>query len=305
MFNQTQITMNKIKTIFTVKDLENLSGIKAHTLRIWEKRYQIFSPQRTEHNIRLYDTEDLKNLLNISFLNTFGYKISKIAKLSEAERQQLVSSIYNEKSQRDLAISNFKVAMLQFDAQLFHQVYEDICKDKSFKEVFYTIFIPLLDEIGMLWQTGTIKPSHEHFISYLIKQKLNSIIEDLQLRTPVTSDKIYILFLPQSEVHDLGLMFINAELIQKGYSTVFLGDNIPIDDLQDFVNHFDSITFISYFTVAPAIDELSSYLSDFKEKILDTTDNELYVLGKQMQHVSTLPEQIRKFERIESLLAEI
>ena len=297
--------MNKIKTVFTVKDLENLSGIKAHTIRIWEKRYQIFTPQRTENNIRLYENQDLMSLLNVSFLNNFGYKISKIAKLSEAERQDLVKSIYGEKSKRDLAINDFKIAMLNFDAQLFHKVYNDICKDKSFKEVFYNIFIPLLDEIGVLWQIGTIKPSHEHFISYLIKQKLNSIIENLQLNTPIANDKIFVLFLPQTEVHDLGLMFVNAELIQKGYQTVFLGDNIPLEDLQDFVNHFDDITFISYFTVAPTSEEIANYLAEFSRRILENTTNQLWTLGKQTQYVDQVPNQIRKFSGIESLLAEI
>jgi DNA-binding transcriptional MerR regulator len=297
--------MNKVKTIFTVKDLENLSGIKAHTIRIWEKRYQIFTPQRTENNIRLYENEDLTNLLNVSFLNNFGYKISKIAKLNETERQDLVKSIYSEKSKRDLAINDFKIAMLNFDAQLFHKVYDQVCKEKSFKDVFYNIFIPLLDEIGMLWQTGTIKPSHEHFISYLIKQKLNSIIENLQLNTPITSDKIYVLFLPQTEVHDLGLMFINAELINNGHQTVFLGDNIPLEDLIDFNNHFDNITFLSYFTVAPTADELNGYLNEFHSRILENSSNELWVLGKQMQFATVIPNQIRKFEGIESLLAEI
>ena len=297
--------MNKVKTIFTVKDLENLSGIKAHTIRIWEKRYQIFTPQRTENNIRLYENEDLTNLLNVSFLNNFGYKISKIAKLNETERQDLVKSIYSEKSKRDLAINDFKIAMLNFDAQLFHKVYDQVCKEKSFKDVFYNIFIPLLDEIGMLWQTGTIKPSHEHFISYLIKQKLNSIIENLQLNTPITSDKIYVLFLPQTEVHDLGLMFINAELINNGHQTVFLGDNIPLSDLVDFTNHFDDITFVSYFTVAPTADELNGYLNEFHSRILENSSNELWVLGKQMQFATVIPNQIRKFEGIESLLAEI
>lgn len=305
MFNQIQQKMNKVKTIFTVKDLENLSGIKAHTIRIWEKRYQIFTPQRTENNIRLYENQDLTNLLNVSFLNNFGYKISKIAKLNEAERQELVKSIYNDKSKRELAINDFKIAMLNFDAQLFHKVYNDVCSEKSFKEVFYQIFIPLLDEIGILWQTGTIKPSHEHFISYLIKQKLNSIIENLQLNTTITSTKIFVLFLPDNEVHDLGLMFVNAELIQKGYQTVFLGDNIPLEDLQDFVNHFDDITFISYFTIAPTSEEISEYLNEFSNRILENTTNQLWTLGKQTQFVDQVPKQIRKFSGIESLLAEI
>jgi MerR family transcriptional regulator, light-induced transcriptional regulator len=304
LFNQLQKTMNKVKTIFTVKDLENLSGIKAHTIRIWEKRYNVFTPQRTDNNTRLYQNEDLQRLLNISFLNNFGYKISKIASLSPEECNKLVKSIYNESSVKELAISDFKLAMMNFDAKLFHQNYNEIAKKNSFKDIFYTILIPLLGEIGLLWQTSTIKPSHEHFISYLIRQKLSSKIEELQLTKTVTKDIVFVLFLPENEVHDLGLMFVNAELIEKGYKTVFLGDNIPIDDLTDFKNHFDEIIFISYLTISPSSELINNYVASFEELVLKDTENKLWLLGRQVEYLQTNLESVRKFSGIEDLLNE-
>lgn len=294
--------MNKVKTIFTVKDLENLSGIKAHTIRIWEKRYNVLKPERTDNNIRLYKNEDLLRLLNISFLNNFGYKISKISSLSIEECNDLVKSIYNEKSKRALAINDFKIAMMNFDAKLFHINYNQITQNIPFKEVFYSVLIPLLEEIGLLWQTSTIKPSHEHFISYLIRQKLTSKIEELQLVCPVYKDQVVVLFLPENEVHDLGLMFINAELIQKGYKTVFLGDNIPLDDLTDFKNHFDEIIFLSYLTIAPTSELINSYVASFEELVLKDTNSQLWLLGKQVEYLEVNSKNVFKYSGIEDLL---
>ena len=297
--------INKVKTIFTVKDLENLSGIKAHTIRIWEKRYQVLAPERTDNNIRLYKNEDLQRLLNVSFLNNFGYKISKIASLSIEECNDLVKSIYNESSKKELAINDFKIAMMNFDAKLFHENYNQITQNLSFKDVFYTILIPLLDEIGLLWQTSTIKPSHEHFISYLIRQKLTSKIEELQLASAIDKDKVVVLFLPENEVHDLGLMFVNAELIQKGYKTVFLGDNIPIEDLVDFKNHFNEIIFLSYLTVSPSSELVNDYVASFEELVLNGTDNQLWLLGKQVEHLQSHSKSVSKYSGIEDLLNDI
>ena len=305
MFNILLKMINKVKTIFTVKDLENLSGIKAHTIRIWEKRYQVLAPERTDNNIRLYKNEDLQRLLNVSFLNNFGYKISKIASLSIEECNDLVKSIYNESSKKELAINDFKIAMMNFDAKLFHENYNQITQNLSFKDVFYTILIPLLDEIGLLWQTSTIKPSHEHFISYLIRQKLTSKIEELQLASAIDKDKVVVLFLPENEVHDLGLMFVNAELIQKGYKTVFLGDNIPIEDLVDFKNHFNEIIFLSYLTVSPSSELVNDYVASFEELVLNGTDNQLWLLGKQVEHLQSHSKSVSKYSGIEDLLNDI
>ena len=168
--------MNNVKNVFSIKDLENLSGIKAHTIRIWEKRYNILEPMRTDTNIRLYDLKNLQKLLNIVLLHDYGYKISRIAKYKEDEIPEIVNTIISKKSAKSHAIANFKMAMINFDQTLFFNTYDKLLSEKSFREVFFEVFIPLMNEIGLLWQTDTVTPAHEHFITYLIKQKLNHVL---------------------------------------------------------------------------------------------------------------------------------
>ena len=148
-----------VKTEFSIKDLENLSGVKAHTIRIWEKRYQLLKPNRTDTNIRKYNLNSLKRLLNVSFLYNDGYKISKIADLNEEELLQLIQNKAHS-NQEDYALKAFKTSMFEFDNQLFNITYKKLLEQKTFSEIFEHIFIPLLNEIGLLWQTGTIDPVH-------------------------------------------------------------------------------------------------------------------------------------------------
>ena len=165
--------MDVVKNVFSIKDLENLSGIKAHTIRIWEKRYNILVPKRTDTNIRYYDLHCLQKLLNITLLHDFGYKISKISTYPEEQIPVLVNEIITKKTVKHHAISSFKMAMMNFDQVMFMKVYDQILGEKSFREVFNEILIPLMNEIGLLWQTDTISAAHEHFLTYLIKQKLD------------------------------------------------------------------------------------------------------------------------------------
>ena len=166
-----------VKSQFSIKDLENLSGVKAHTIRIWEKRYNLLTPDRTDTNIRTYDLDNLKRLLNVTFLYKEGYKISKIAKLDDSEIQTLIEDLAID-SQEDFALKAFKTAMFEFDEQLFTETYSKLSTQKSFREIFFDVFIPLLIEIGTLWQTGTIEPCHESFISELLKRKIIVNIEE-------------------------------------------------------------------------------------------------------------------------------
>ncbi len=167
--------VNNIKNVFSIKDLENLSGIKAHTIRIWEKRYNILEPIRTETNIRTYDLASLQKLLNVVLLNSYGYKISRIADLSAEKIVFLVREIIAGKNANNHILNTFKMAMINFDQALFLNTYTNLLSEKSFREIFYEIIIPLMNDIGLLWQSGTISPAQEHFISYLIKQKYSSI----------------------------------------------------------------------------------------------------------------------------------
>jgi DNA-binding transcriptional MerR regulator len=298
--------MNNVKNVFSIKDLENLSGIKAHTIRIWEKRYNVLQPMRTDTNIRLYDLASLQKLLNITLLHEYGYKISKIASYSEDKIPSLVREIISSKNAKSHAISAFKMAMMNFDQELFLSTYNWLITEKSFKEVFHQVFIPLLEELGLLWQTDTITPAHEHFISYLIKQKLLTNTEKLQMLKRTKLDTVFVLSLPMNEIHELGLMYLNYEILLHGYKAIYLGESMPIDNLKDLKKHFSSIVFVSYLTVQPERDILNQYVGKMAEELLDET-TELWYVGRLAEFIERdgLSDKVSVFGSISELLQKL
>ncbi|WP_242085066.1 MerR family transcriptional regulator [Aestuariivivens sediminis] len=298
--------MNNIQVNFSIKDLENLTGIKAHTIRIWEKRYSLLSPNRTETNIRNYSLASLQKLLNISYLNNNGFKISKIASLKEDEIPVAVREIASRSKVEDHAINALKMAMINFDQVLFYNTYNSLIQTKSFSDIFYSVFLPLLNDIGLLWQTNTITPAHEHFLSVHIKQKILLNIERLQSLEPKPTTKTYVLFLPEQEIHDIGLLFINYQLRSKGYHTIFLGESVPMESLTDLHEFFEDITFITYFTVYPETDKIIEYLVNFNESLLTNHNTKLMVLGPKLAglDVMNLPKRIATYSSIENLVKE-
>ena len=226
--------MDRVKTSFSIKNLEHLSGIKAHTIRIWEKRYNLFEPERTETNIRLYNLESLQKLLNVSMLYKNGFKISKIAKMESNEINDKVHNITLQKSPYDWSLGLFKLSMINFDQRLFTNTFEELLEKMSFGEIFQSIFTPLMIELGVLWQTNSISPSHEHFITSLIKQKIHSLCEKLQEKQPQRTEATFVLYLPENEIHELGLLYLNHEILERGYKTIFLGQSVPTASLSNF-----------------------------------------------------------------------
>ncbi|MFV8333684.1 MerR family transcriptional regulator [Flavobacterium sp. XS1P32] len=295
--------MNNVKNVFSIKDLENLSGIKAHTIRIWEKRYDILQPMRTDTNIRLYDLASLQKLLNITLLHDYGYKISKIATYPQEKIPSLVREIISSKTAKSHAISEFKMAMMNFDQELFFNTYNWLIAEKSFKEIFHQVFIPLMNELGLLWQSDTITPAHEHFISYLIKQKLSVNTEKLQVLKQTKLDRIFVLSLPMNEIHELGLMYLNYEILLHGYKTIYLGESMPIENLKDLKKHFSSIVYVSYMTVQPERDVVDSYVQKMSEELLDDT-TELWYIGRMVEFVKKekLSQGITIFNSINELV---
>ncbi|WP_298224444.1 MerR family transcriptional regulator [Flavobacterium sp.] len=298
--------MNNIKNSFSIKDLENLSGIKAHTIRIWEKRYNVLEPSRTDTNIRLYDLQSLQKLLNITLLHNHGYKISKISKYAPEKIPMLVREIITEKSVKNHAISAFKMAMMNFDQAQFHTTYNDLLAEKSFREVFYDVFIPFITEIGLLWQTDTITTVHEHFISSLIQQKIINNSEKIQREEPKFDDRVFVLFLPSNEIHELGLMYLNYEILFHGYKTIYLGESVPFQDLMVLNQYFDNITFVSYFTVEPNKDEVNEYVKQVQQKVL-VDNTEFWITGRLSEyiHPSLINAQTKKFASIRELVDAI
>jgi MerR family transcriptional regulator, light-induced transcriptional regulator len=294
--------MNNIKSTFSIKDLENLSGIKAHTIRIWEKRYNVLEPMRTDTNIRLYDLNSLQKLLNITLLHDYGYKISKISKLTPEKVTSLVNEIATEKNAKNHALSAFKLAMMNFDQTLFFTTYNELLSEKSFREIFYDVFIPLITEIGFLWQAGTITPAHEHFISYLIKQKILINTEKLQIQEPTKTTTTFVLYLPSNEIHELGLMYLNYEILLNGYKTIYLGESVPVESLLDVKKYFDNITFICYSTVEPTKSEINTYINELSSIVLDATTS-LWMIGRMVEYINIkIPNpKIKIFNSIDAL----
>ncbi|KGO85015.1 MerR family transcriptional regulator [Flavobacterium rivuli WB 3.3-2 = DSM 21788] len=291
--------MNTPKNVFTIKDLENLSGIKAHTIRIWEKRYNILEPMRTDTNIRVYDMHSLQKLLNICALHSFGYKISTIAKLAEEKIPVMVREILSNKTLNSHVINNFKLAMMNFDQALFFNTYNSLLNEKSFREIFYGCFIPLLEEIGVLWQTDTITPAHEHFISSLIKQKIAANTEKIQATPPIKTDRVFALYLPQGEVHEIGLMLLNYELILNGYKAIYVGQNVSIAGVKDVKNYFDNVTYITYITLEPNHAEVNRYIETMTKEVLNDEHTELYVFGRTATGVDAkISTKIKTFNNI-------
>lgn len=298
--------MNNIKNVFSIKDLENLSGIKAHTIRIWEKRYQILEPMRTDTNIRLYDLCSLQKLLNVTFLHGYGYKISKIASYPEAEIPELVKQIISSKNSKNHAVSAFKMAMMNFDQQLFFNTYNWLAEEKSFREIFHQVFMPLLTEIGLLWQTDTISPAHEHFISYLIRQKIILNSEKLQYLKPIREDKVFVLSLPLNEIHDLGLMYLHYEILLAGYKSIYLGESMPINNLSELKKHFNSIVYVSCLTVKPDRNEVNAYVQEMVDELFDES-TELWYTGRLVSLIDSerLLNQVAVFNSIEELTSRL
>ncbi|RMB63938.1 MerR family transcriptional regulator [Dokdonia sinensis] len=287
---------NIVKTKFSIKDLEGLSGIKAHTIRIWEKRYTLLEPRRTSTNIRTYSLADLQKLLNVVFLLENGHKISKIAQKSTSEIASTVATIVADQSlsNKNHAINSFKIAMMNFDQALFHKTFDTLIKEKTFAEIFYESFLPLLHEIGLLWQTDTINPSHEHFIFNLIKQKILLSIERKQREVKPDESKTFVLFLPENEIHELGLLFLNYEIVSQGFKVIYLGQSIELNSLQYLSLNHPNISFVTYFTVKPDNEDLPAYFDEYDD-MFGKQNIPLYVLGTKSDHIDepSLPKSIR------------
>lgn len=217
---------------FTIKDLENLSGIKAHTIRIWEQRYTLFKPQRTDTNIRYYSNEELKTVLNIALLNKYGFKISHIDKMSHEELHEKLLSLEESKAQQERIVNDLIHFLIDLKLEQFENVLDNYILTKGIEKTITNILFPFLERIGILWLTNHINPAQEHLVTNIIRQKLIVGIETTH--SHVIINKTILLFLPEDEHHELGLLFTYYLLKSRGLKILYLGSSVPLDDL-DFV----------------------------------------------------------------------
>jgi MerR family transcriptional regulator, light-induced transcriptional regulator len=216
--------------LFTIKDLENLSGIKAHTIRIWEQRYNFLKPQRTNTNIRYYTSEELKTILNVSLLNKYGFKVSHINKLSDTEVQEKILALNQAEAQQERLINELIQCMIELRIDKFEYTLDKTIATKGIEKAITYLVFPFLEKIGILWLTNHINPAQEHLVTNIIRQKL--IVGIDKLSNISTSESSVVLFLPEGEYHELGLLFVNFLLKSKGVKVYYIGSAVPIADIK-------------------------------------------------------------------------
>lgn len=219
---------------FTIKDLENLSGIKAHTIRIWEQRYQFLKPSRTGTNIRYYSNDELKKVLNIALLNKYGFKISHIDKMNEGELREKIISLTQLQAQQERIVNELIQCMVDIDVEKLEDILDNFIQLKGIERTITQIIFPFMEKIGILWVTNHINPAQEHLVSNIIRQKLIVGIESVS--TSLKVNKTILLFLPEGEYHELGMLFMYYLLKSRGISTIYLGANVPLRDVEYVVN---------------------------------------------------------------------
>jgi DNA-binding transcriptional MerR regulator len=282
---------------FSIKNLEKLSGIKAHTLRIWEQRYGILKPERTDTNIRWYCNDELKQLLNITLLYNNGFKISKIAALNNVQLVKEVNKITNISTEASHRIDSLIIAMVEIDEQRFEKIISTSILHLGFSETVEKVIYPFLHKIGVMWQTGSINPAQEHFISNLIRQKLIVAIDGI-ITNANKNVKKFVLYLPEKELHELSLLYYTYLLKSKGHQPIYLGQSVPAIDLQKVIEIRKPHYVVSVLT--NSVNSIEVYVKSLSKLYPKT---KFLLSGIQIEHIRIkLPPNISLFKTPEDFL---
>ncbi|MDA9555025.1 MerR family transcriptional regulator [Pelobium sp.] len=272
---------------FSISDIENLTGIKAHTIRVWEQRYNFFTTKRTETNIRYYDDADLCMFLNIATLNENGYKISKISKMDADEINKLVKTLKEDHYNINVQVQMLSNAMLKMDDGEFNEILNDCIDDLGMETAMADIIFPFLRKVGFMWQVGTINPAHEHFATHKIEQKIISETYR-QKKSSKHQGKRYLLFLPPNETHEVGLLFAQYLLKANGHQTLYLGQNLPFESIAEVNSYYEPDFAISVLTIAHAELNVESIIKKLRENLANTP---LILAGNQISHSAITEEK--------------
>lgn len=254
---------------FTIKDLENLTGIKAHTIRIWEQRYGFLNPQRTETNIRYYSNAEVKTALNVALLNKYGYKISHIDRMSPVDINEKILSLTHPEALQERTVNNLIQSMIDMDIEEFEQVLNRCIFSNGVEKTILQIVFPFLERIGMLWLTNHINPAQEHLVTNIIRQKLIIGIETVKSR--ITSGKTGILFLPEGEHHELGILFMYFLMKSRGVKVLYLGADVPVKDLVYVVDRKTPDFVYTHLTSVAGNFYLEKFLLNLYNRMPDTS----------------------------------
>lgn len=290
-------------TQYRIHDLERLTGVKAHTIRIWEKRYTLIVPSRTDTNRRYYNNAQLLRLMNVSTLLGHGFKISNLAVFTDEQLAHHIEQLHKNPS-LDIAcaayIHDLSTAMVEFDEPHFEEIFNAAVKDLGFFEAMIKVFYPFLRKAGLLWRTDKVVAIQEHFASCVIRRKIIAAIDNLPI--PKNATKKFLLFLPPNEWHEIGMLFANYVIRAKGLSTVYLGQNVPYDDLNMVVDKTRPDFLLTFFVCPKPTEEIKAELQHlvFKNpgmKILVSGDTAM------LNSVQFADEQVKYLKNVEDLLS--
>lgn len=255
-----------MKSRYSIKDLEQLSGIKAHTIRAWEQRHKLITPKRTSTNIRFYSDDDLRVILNVSILLEHDWKIGQIAKLSSSEIAKEALDCDPYEGNYTYELNELKLSTLNFDIDRFENIMNDSVEKHGIHDTFQKVIGDYIEELGKLWLSGSVSISQEHFMSSMIRQKLYSAINELKAQE---GGKTFALFLPANELHEIGLLYLAYVLKERGDKVFYLGQSLPKEYLTDLLDNQSVDSLISVFTTNPDAEYLPEYLQDLNDLILD------------------------------------
>ena len=283
---------------YSIKDLETLSGIKAHTIRIWEKRYGVITPDRTDTNIRTYCDEDLKKLLNIALLNNNGLKISKISKLNYEDLCEEVEKVAQTDTSYPTFIDRLVVSMVDLDRPKFESILRDGTDKLGFEDFCIHVLYPFLQKIGVMWMANSINPAQEHFISSLIIQKMYVATDKLYTGEKKNSKTIF--FLREGELHEMGLLFYRYLMKKRGTDAIYLGQSVPFEDLKQVVHAHKPDYLVTALVATMDDDSLGAYLKQLSEAF---PNQKIIVSGYQVsQYSDPVPKNVIKTNDVQQFI---
>jgi MerR family transcriptional regulator, light-induced transcriptional regulator len=286
---------------FTIKELEALSGIKAHTIRIWEQRYHFLKPSRTQTNIRRYSNEELKTLLTVALLNKYGYKISRIDAMSHEERNEAVLELQEHEAFHERLVNKMIGYMIDMKNIEFEKLLNDHIARYGIETTITQIIFFFLEKVGILWHTNHIVPVQEHIVSNIVRQKIISAINDLPLvhkQAPV-----FLLFLPEDEHHEMGLLYVYYLLRKRKLPVIYLGSSTPLKDLQYLLENKAPSFLYLHLTAFPRKHDLPKYLAALSQSF---SGSRILLSGSAIEdYKKTLASNIVRFQSLEEAISYI
>ena len=274
---------------YSIKDLEVLSGIKAHTIRIWEKRYDLLKPERTDTNIRYYDDDDLRKILNVALLVKNGYKISRVSKMEDDAVRDNVLEVTRAKTSEGDYVERLLLHMINFDNISFSRLTDEIIASLGLEDAVSKIFFDFFVKIGTYWQVGSVFPAQEHYVTHIIRQKLIAEIDTLGVGNERNASVLF--FLPESELHELSLLFYSYLARKLGYNVIYLGQFVPYEDLKKIQEKVNIDFVFTAFINSITKEDLENYLVDLKSLF---ARQKVFITGWQLQiHEPELPRNVK------------